>query len=235
VLSIAAGGLINRFYDREKDKFQKPFRTQLQSFLQEKYFLYSYVVLNSISLSISAFLSWRIFVFFLIYQFFIWFYSHKISKILILNNLTFVSLSLYPFFGLLVYYKHFSYNLLLMAAFLFLILLIIDLIKDILTMDVDKIFNYNTIANTFGKKVSYITIGIVLLLNALFSVLIVAHLPHINYLSWYFSLSVVFFIIMSFPILTYDKFHLSWVINFFRIWVFVGVIFMLLNGFFERF
>ena len=235
VLSIAAGGLINRFYDREKDKFQKPFRTQLQSFLQEKYFLYSYVVLNSISLSISAFLSWRIFVFFLIYQFFIWFYSHKISKILILNNLTFVSLSLYPFFGLLVYYKHFSYNLLLMAAFLFLILLIIDLIKDILTMDVDKIFNYNTIANTFGKKVSYVSIGIVLLLNALVSVLIVAHLPHINYLSWYFSLSVVFFIIMSFPILTYDKFHLSWVINFFRIWVFVGVIFMLLNGFFERF
>ena len=112
---------------------------------------------------------------------------------------------------------------------------IIDLIKDILTMDVDKIFNYNTIANTFGKKISYITIGIVLLLNALFSVLIVAHLPHINYLSWYFSLSVVFFIIMSFPILTYDKSHLSWVINFFRIWVFVGVIFMLLNGFFERF
>ena len=235
VLSIAAGGLINHFYDREKDKFEKPFRTQLQGFLQEKYFLYSYIILNFISLSISAFLSWRIFVFFLVYQFFIWFYSHKLSKILILNNLTFVSLSLYPFFGLLVYYKHFSLKLLLMAVFLFLILLVIDLIKDLLTMDIDKVFNYNTLANVFGKKTSYLVIGVVLFLNAVISVLIVAYLPHINYLSWYFSLSLVFFITMSFPLLTYDKSHLFWVINFFRIWIFVGVIFMFLNGIFEKF
>lgn len=235
VLSLAAGGIINRFYDREKDEVEKPFRSQLQSFLKEKYFLYSYVLLNLVSLSISAFLSWRIFVFFLIYQFFIWFYSHKLSKMLIINNLTFVSLSLYPFFGMLVYYRHFSLGLLLMAAFLFLILLTIDLIKDLLTMNVDKVFGYNTLANVFGKKTSYIVIGFVVLLNAIVSVLIVDHIPYFNYLSWYFSLSVLFFLMMSFPIITYQKSKLFWVINFFRIWVFVGVIFMLLNGIFEKF
>ncbi|MDO5616414.1 MAG: prenyltransferase, partial [Cruoricaptor ignavus] len=31
ILSIAAGGIINQFYDLEKDRLQKPFRTKLQS------------------------------------------------------------------------------------------------------------------------------------------------------------------------------------------------------------
>ena len=129
--------------------------------------MYSYVILNVFSLGISAVLSWRILIFFLIYQFIIWFYSHKLSKMLIINNLTFVSLTLYPFFGLLVYYKHFSYKLFLMAAFLFLIMLTIDLIKDVLTSNVDRVFGYNTIANVFGKKVSYIVIGFVIFANVL--------------------------------------------------------------------
>lgn len=233
--SIAAGGIINRFYDKEKDEVEKPFRSRLQSFLKEKYFLYSYVILNVFSLGISAVLSWRIFIFFLIYQFIIWFYSHKLSKMLIINNLTFVSLTLYPFFGLLVYYKHFSYKLFLMAAFLFLIMLTIDLIKDVLTSNVDRVFGYNTIANVFGKKVSYIVIGFVIFANVLVSILLLFFIPKTNYMLGYFSLSILFFVMMSFPILTYQKSKLFWVINFFRIWVFIGVIFMLLNGIFERF
>lgn len=235
VLSVAAGGIINRFYDRDKDKVSRPFRSRLQSFLNERYFLYSYLLLNSFSLIISAILSWRILVFFLIYQFFIWFYSHKLSKIIIINNLTFVSLSLYPFFGMLVYYKHFSYKLLLMAAFLFLIMLIIDLIKDLLTLHVDRIFGYQTIANVFGLKTSYLVIGVVIFVNAMVSLLIVDFLPQFNYLSWYFSLSIVFLVFMTFPILTFQKNKLFWIINFFRIWVFVGVVFMLLNGILEKF
>ena len=54
MLSIAAGGIINRFYDKEKDEVEKPFRSRLQSFLKEKYFLYSYVILNVFSLGISG-------------------------------------------------------------------------------------------------------------------------------------------------------------------------------------
>lgn len=234
VLSIAAGGIINRFYDKEKDQIQKPFRSRLQSFLKEKYFLYGYVLLNLFSLGISAVLSWRIFVFFLIYQFLIWFYSHKLSKILIVNNLTFVSLSLYPFFGMLVYYKHFSYKPFLMAIFLFLILLTIDLIKDLLTKNVDKVFGYSTIANVFGKKTSYIFIGLVILINAFFSGVLLQFIPETNYMFWYFAASLVFFLLMSFPIITYQKNKLFWVINLFRIWVFIGVIFMLLNGILQR-
>lgn len=230
VLSIAAGGIINRFYDNEKDRISRPFRTRLQSFLKEKYFLYSYITLNIVTLVISAILSPRILVFFLVYQFLIWFYSHKLSKILIVNNLTFVSLSLYPFFGMLVYYQHFSYKIFLMAIFLFLLMLTIDLIKDVLTKNVDKVFGYNTIANVFGKKTSYHIIALVIFLNILVSSVIVYSYHQLNIFSWYFVISIFFFLLLIFPILTYQKNKMFWVINLFRVWVFVGVIFMLFNG-----
>ena len=230
VLSIAAGGIINRFYDNEKDRVSRPFRTRLQSFLKEKYFLYSYITLNVVTLVISAILSPRILVFFLVYQFLIWFYSHKLSKILIVNNLTFVSLSLYPFFGMLVYYQHFSYKIFLMAIFLFLLMLTIDLIKDVLTKNVDKVFGYNTIANVFGKKTSYHTIALVIFLNILVSSVIVYSYHQLNIFSWYFVISIFFFLLLIFPILTYQKNKMFWVINLFRVWVFVGVVFMLFNG-----
>ena len=230
VLSIAAGGIINRFYDNENDRISRPFRTRLQSFLKEKYFLYSYITLNVVTLVISAILSPRILVFFLVYQFLIWFYSHKLSKILIVNNLTFVSLSLYPFFGMLVYYQHFSYKIFLMAIFLFLLMLTIDLIKDVLTKNVDKVFGYNTIANVFGKKTSYHIIALVIFLNILVSSVIVYSYHQLNIFSWYFVISIFFFLLLIFPILTYQKNKMFWVINLFRVWVFVGVIFMLFNG-----
>lgn len=230
VLSIAAGGIINRFYDNEKDRISRPFRTRLQSFLKEKYFLYSYITLNVVTLVISAILSPRILVFFLVYQFLIWFYSHKLSKILFVNNLTFVSLSLYPFFGMLVYYQHFSYKIFLMAIFLFLLMLTIDLIKDVLTKNVDKVFGYNTIANVFDKKTSYHTIALVIFLNILVSSIIVYSYHQLNIFSWYFVISIFFFLLLIFPILTYQKNKMFWVINLFRVWVFVGVIFMLFNG-----
>lgn len=230
VLSIAAGGIINRFYDNEKDRVARPFRTRLQSFLKEKYFLYGYVALNLVSLIISALLSPRILIFFLVYQFFIWYYSHKLSKILIVNNLTYVSLSLYPFFGMLVYYQHFSLKIFLMAIYLFLLMLSIDLIKDLLTKNVDKVFGYSTLANVFQKKVTYNTIAIVLAINVVVSGVIVNNQNELNIFSWYFILSMFFYGFLLFPILTHQKNKMFWVINLLRVWVFIGVIFMLFNG-----
>ena len=235
VLSIAAGGLINQFYDLEKDRLQKPFRTKLQSFLKQKYFLYSYIALNIISLGVAYLLSPRIFIFFLIYQFLMWFYSHKLSKVLFLNNLSYVALTLYPFFGMLVYYQHFSMKLFLMAAFLFLILLIIDQIKDILTMRPDKIFNYQTAPNVLGLKPATIIISLLLILNAIVSCLIVAKVQHFNYLVIYFSISAFVLILCLLPIFYFKLKKMFWLMNLLRIWVFIGVIFMLLNGIFEKF
>lgn len=235
ILSIAAGGIINQFYDREKDKIQKPFRTRLQSFLKQKYFLYSYIALNIISLGVAYLLSPRIFIFFLVYQFLMWLYSHKLSKMLFTNNLTYVSLTLYPFFGMLVYYQHFSVKLFLMAVFLFLILLIIDQLKDILTMRPDKIFSYHTVPNELGLKIATVIISALLVLNSFISCLIVAKVQHFNILVIYFSLSAFVLILCLLPLFYFKLKKIFWLMAVLRIWVFIGVIFMLMNGIFEKF
>lgn len=235
VLSVAAGGVINQFYDKEKDRLQKPFRSKLQTFLKQRYFLYLYLGLNILSLSIAWLLSPRIFIFFFVYQFFMWFYSHKLSKIVFLNNITYVSLTLYPFFGMLVYYQHFSVILFWMAAFLFLILLIIDNIKDILTLRADKVFGYHTVPNTFSLRFSVVYICVLILLNVLVSAIIVTLMPHFSYSALYFSFSIVVLILALYPLLFFRFSRMFWLMNLLRIWVFIGVVFMLLNGIYEKF
>ncbi|MGZ5193331.1 MAG: UbiA family prenyltransferase [Kaistella sp.] len=235
VLSILAGGIINQFYDREKDQLTKPFRTKIQNFLKQKYFLYAYLVLVVISLGTAVLISPRVFFFFLIYQFFMWFYSHKLSKILILNNLTFVSLTLYPFFGMLVYYHTFFGKVFLMAVFLFMILLMIDILKDILTKNADKIFGYTTIPNYFGTRsaVNLVT-GLSVSLFVV-SMLIIGRTGIHSILTLYFAagLFVISFVVY-FLLSSLRKSNL-FVLNILRIWVFVGIIAMLLDGIIKRF
>lgn len=230
VLSILAGGIINQFYDFEKDHIVKPFRTRIQSFIKQKYFLYAYLFLSVISLGVAWFISHYVFLFFVVYQFFMWFYSHKLSRILILNNLTFVSLTLYPFFGMMVYYETFSKKVLLMAVFLFLILLCIDIVKDTLTKSVDKTFGYSTIPNFFQNKTTKNSIVFLLMLTMAVSMKLIAKTGISGFMAYYFSGGLFVMIGCIYFILNYSKRSKFITINILRLWVFVGIIAMLLNG-----
>lgn len=235
VLSILAGGIINQFYDREKDQLTKPFRTKLQNFLKQKYFLYAYLILVLISLGTAFLISPRVFFFFLIYQFFMWFYSHKLSKILILNNVTFVSLTLYPFFGMLVYYHTFSGKVFLMAVFLFIILLMIDILKDVLTKNADKIFGYITIPNFFGTRTAINVVTALLVSLFVVSLLIVDKTGIHSIMPLYFAAGLFIIIISVYFLFSSQKKSNLFVLNVLRIWIFVGIIAMLLDGIVNRF
>jgi len=229
-MSILAGGIINQFYDIEKDKITSPVRNKIQNFIAKKYFLYTYVSLNILSLGISFFLSKRVIFFFLIYQFFMWFYSHKLSKILILNNLTFVGLSIYPFFGMLIYYQIYSFYTFLISVFLFLILLIIDIIKDVLTTNVDRIFGYHTIANVFGINITKIVSIFLTLLNISISIMII-DLKDVHFLmSQYFFIGVFVQALVIFLLTNKAKFYSFLSLNILRIWVFIGILYILVDG-----
>ncbi len=230
VLSILAGGIINQFYDFEKDKITKPFRSKIRNFLKQKYFLYAYLALNLISLGVAFLISPRVFFFFLIYQFLMWFYSHKLSKILIVNNLTFVGLTLYPFFGMLVYYQTFSIKIFLMAVFLFLMLLIIDVMKDTLTKNVDKIFGYITITNFFGRKTVKSILIILLIFVQMVSALIIWKTGLKNMMSYYFLIGIFVELLSIFLVLSKMKNAKFINLNILRIWIFIGILAMLTNG-----
>jgi len=230
VLSILAGGIINQFYDKEKDELAKPFRTRLQSFLKQKYFLYVYLLLVVISLTVAYFLSYRVFIFFAIYQFMMWFYSHKLSKILILNNLCFVALSFYPFFGMLVYYQTFSFNIMWMAMFLFFILLAVDIVKDILTQTADKVYGYETLATRYGTSVtSKISQGIFLILMAL-SFIIARNLMFEGILAYYYVLGILLLLFCFLFLMSRNERKFYIILTTLRLWIFFGIIAMLANG-----
>ena len=230
VLTILAGGIINQFYDFEKDHIVKPFRTRIQSFIKQKYFLYAYLFLSLISLGVAWTISHNVFVFFVVYQFFMWFYSHKLSRILILNNLTFVSLTLYPFFGMMVYYETFSKKVLLMAIFLFLMLLCIDIVKDTLTKSVDKAFGYTTIPNYFTTRTTKGIIISLLVITMAVSMKLILRTGISGFMAYYFSCGLFIFIFCIYLLLNSSRKSNFFTINILRLWVFVGIIAMLLNG-----
>ena len=235
VLSILAGGIINRFYDKEKDQLVKPFRTRLQNFLKEKYFLTAYVLLNALSLSLAYFVSYRVFIFFLIYQFLMWFYSHKLSKIIAVNNFTFVALTLYPFFGMLIYYQTFSLKILFLAIFLFLMLFIIDIVKDTLTKNADKMFGYDTIANRLGFANTRSILLLLLIITLIVSIILSVGIGFKNIISWYFLLTIIVIlgtVYMLFRNQKNDKFK---ALNLLRLWIFFGIIAMLLDGIYHKY
>ncbi len=230
VLSILSGGIINQFYDREKDQLTKPFRSKLQRFLNQKYFLYAYLTLSIISLTVALLISFRVFIFFVIYQFFMWFYSHKLSKILVANNISFVSLTLYPFFGMMVYYQTFSAKVFVMAVFLFLILLLIDIIKDLLTKNADKIFGYTTLPNRFGNALTQ-NVVILLCFSAMVTSAIIVGTSGANrILHYYFLTGIAILLIIVFLFLKKTQKYSFISINILRIWVFIGIIAMLADG-----
>lgn len=230
VLTILAGGIINQFYDLEKDYVVKPFRTRVQSFIKQKYFLYAYLGLSAISLGVAWMISHNVFIFFVVYQFFMWFYSHKLSRVLIVNNLTFVSLTLYPFFGMMVYYETFSKKVFLMAVFLFLILLCIDIVKDTLTRSVDKTFGYTTIPNYFKTRNTKIILISLLIVTMTVSMKIITKTGVEGFMAYYFAGGLFVMIFCVFLLLKASRRSNFLILSVLRLWVFVGIIAMLLNG-----
>jgi len=149
---------------------------------------------------------------------------------LMINNLTFVSLTLYPFFGMMVYYETFSKKVLLMAIFLFLILLCIDIVKDMLTKSVDKAFGYTTIPNYFRSKNTRIIIVSLLIITMAVSMKLIVRTGISGFMAYYFTGGLFVFIVCVYLLLNPSRRNNLVTLNILRIWVFIGIIAMLLNG-----
>src|SRR4051812_35552696 len=130
-LTIASGYIINNFYDSEKDLINRPNKSQLDRLVSQKTKLKVYFAVNFIVFLLSFFVSIRAVLFFSAYIFLIWFYSHKLKKILVIGNLTAAFLAVLPFFAILLYYKTVYPQIFAHATFLFLLLLIREMIKDL--------------------------------------------------------------------------------------------------------
>ncbi len=176
-LTIASGYIINNFYDSQKDLINRPNKSMLDRLVSQKTKLSVYFTLNFIVAFIALIVSWRAFLFFSTYIFLIWFYSHKIKKYPLIGNLTAAVLAVIPFFAILLHYyfnlsfeeiESYKSNLAVIfahASFLFLLLLIREMIKDLENIKGDLANNYKTIPILYGETTSKKAISLLTILT----------------------------------------------------------------------
>jgi len=163
--TIAGGYIINNFYDSEKDLINKPFKSKLDRLVNQNTKLSFYFVLNFVAVVLVSAVSFRAVLFFSIYIFGIWFYSHKLKKLPFIGNLMSAILTITPFFAVFIYYKNFETVIFVHATFLFLIISMRELTKDLENIKGDLALNYHTIPVVYGEQVSKIMLTILSLLT----------------------------------------------------------------------
>jgi len=165
-ITIASGYIINNFYDSKKDLINRPNKSHLDRLVSQNTKLKVYFGLNFFVALIASLVSFRAVLFFSFYIFLIWFYSHKIKKYLLIGNLMAAILAVFPFFGILLYFylKMPLYEIennsgklaviLSHATFLFILILIREMIKDLENIKGDLANDYKTIPIVYGESTS---------------------------------------------------------------------------------
>lgn len=189
-LTIASGYIINNFYDSKKDLINRPNKSQLDRLVRQQTKLQVYFTVNFIVFLIAFFVSFRAVLFFSVYIFLIWFYSHKLKKILIIGNLTASFLAVLPFFAILLYYKNLYPQIFAHATFLYLLLLIREMIKDLENLKGDIANDYQTIPVVFGEPVSKKIIT-VLTISTIIPIYFLVEIFEVRYMDIYFYVSMI--------------------------------------------
>jgi len=194
-LAIASGYIINNFYDTPKDLINRPNKTFLDNLISQNTKLSVYFIMNFLSVILASYISFRAVVFFSLYIFFIWFYSHKLKKYPFIGNLTASVLAITPFFAVFVYYQNFQMVVFVHATFLFLIISMRELVKDLENIKGDLAQNYHTIPVVYGEKVSklMLTVGSIL---AFVPLLLLLDKFEIGYMKYYFYLTAALLVLV---------------------------------------
>jgi 4-hydroxybenzoate polyprenyltransferase len=196
-LTIASGYIINNFYDAQKDLINRPKKSMLDRLVSQGTKLQVYFVLNFIVVLLAFMVSWRAAVFFSVYIFLIWFYSHKLKKYPLIGNLTAALLAVLPFFGILMYFKNFYEVIFAHATFLYLLILIRELIKDLENLQGDLVANYRTIPVMLGEKTAKNVI-MVLAFSTLIPVYLLVDVYDVGYMDIYFYTGMIVMIFFLF-------------------------------------
>ena len=221
-ISTLSGYIINNFYDSEKDRINRPkmfFLGNLISLINQ---LKIYFLFNLIAMIISISISYKVFVFYSFYIFIIWLYSYKIKRFYWASNFISSAIVIYPFFGVILYFGTFSFKVILMALFLFNLLFLRDLVKDLQNFNGDWIQEYKTIPIIYGVFKTKIVASFF----SLFTFILSINLLNFNLgnIYFYYLLSIFFILIWTVYLWIYkDQKNYLWLRNFIKVWILIGV------------
>ncbi|AOW17320.1 ubiquinone biosynthesis protein UbiA [Polaribacter vadi] len=197
VCVVAAGYIINNFYDDKVDRINRPLKTGLDNYVRQETKLRLYFFLNFVGFLFGFFVSWKAGLFFAVYIFGIWFYSHKLKKYPFTGLISATSLTLMPFFVIFVYYKNFSDIIFIHAIFLFLVIMVRELIKDLQNMKGAIANNYDTFPIVYGEKKTK-QLSILLLFLTLIPIFFLFQYPALSYMKYYFYFAIVSLLFLAF-------------------------------------
>lgn len=210
--AIAGGYIINSFYDSEKDLINRPRKTMLDKLVSQRTKLSAYFILNFLSVVFASYVSFRAVLFFSIYIFFLWFYSHKLKKYPFIGNITAAILAVVPFFAIFVHYSNFDIVIFVHATFLFLLISMRELVKDLENLKGDLTHGYNTIPVIYGEKTSIrMLTALSILTLAPILLLITKFKEEIGYMDFYFYASILGLVIFL-VVLWYSKTKIHYII-----------------------
>tara|TARA_R110000868_G_scaffold115383_7_gene308101 strand:- start:7642 stop:8499 length:858 start_codon:yes stop_codon:yes gene_type:complete len=226
--TIAGGYIINNFYDSEKDLINKPIKSRLDKLVSQNTKLSFYFVLNFAAVVMASYVSFNAVLFFSIYIFGIWFYSHKLKKLPFIGNLTSAILTITPFFAIFLYYKNFETVIFVHAMFLFLIISMRELTKDLENIKGDLLQNYKTIPIIYGEKVSKIMLTVLFILT-LIPIYLLLFKFEIGHMYIFFYASIILLLVFLFSIwLSKTKIHYLILHNILKFIILAGVFSILL-------
>ncbi|PKQ43676.1 geranylgeranylglycerol-phosphate geranylgeranyltransferase [Confluentibacter flavum] len=226
--TIAGGYIINNFYDSEKDLINRPHKSMIDRLVSQNTKLSLYFVLNFMAAVMASYVSFNAVIFFSGYIFGIWFYSHKLKKMPFIGNITSAILTITPFFIIFIYYKNFEPVIFVHAMFLFLIISMRELTKDLENIKGDLALGYQTIPIVYGEKASKIMLTILTWLT-LIPIYLLLYNFEVGRMDIYFYLSLIlllFFILFVWKSKT--KMHYLILHNILKLIILSGVLSILL-------
>ena len=195
--AIAGGYIINSFYDSEKDLINRPIKSRLDRLVSQNTKLSFYFVLNFMAAIMASYVSFKAVIFFSIYIFGIWFYSHKLKRLPFIGNLTSAILTITPFFAIFMYYKNFETVIFVHAIFLFIMIAMRELTKDLENIRGDIAQNYVTIPVAYGEKTSKVMLTVLAALTLIPTYLLLFHFE-IGHMYFFFYLSLLLLVAFLF-------------------------------------
>jgi len=202
--TIASGYIINNFYDSEKDLINKPRKTMLDRLVSQNTKLSFYFVLNFVAVVFASYVSFKAVIFFAVYIFEIWFYSHRLKKLPIIGNMVSAILTVTPFFVIFIYYQNFEKVVFAHGIFLFLLISMRELTKDLENIKGDLALNYRTVPVVYGEKISKRMLTVVAVLTMISAVLLISFFK-IGHMYYYFYLSIVLLLVYLIILLKSNK------------------------------
>ena len=221
--AIAAGYIINNFYDRKKDFINRPQKAMIDSMVSDRTKLLVVAITANLALGMASLVSYRALLFFGAYIVAMCLYSAFLRRFTILSNMVSAFLVVTPFLAITIYYRSFDTVIFVQAIFLLLILSAKKIAKDLKSIQGDLTANLQTIPVRYGVQRSKKLFNALLLLTVSVALFIVFRYP-IGKMIYFFIISILIALVLGIFMFSAKSSRQYWLIdNAFKMWIVIGV------------